>query len=54
MMNLELLCKAGDLFGNGWYWDIAVNHADHTAQNHLRPDSKFSMFLTVSAYPPID
>ena len=38
MMNLELLFEATKLSGDSTFAKIAVSHADHTMQNHYRPD----------------
>ena len=38
MMNLELLFWAFKETGDSTYYDIAVNHANTTMENHFRPD----------------
>ncbi len=38
MMNLELLFWASKESGDSTYYDIAVNHANTTMENHFRPD----------------
>tara|TARA_B100000953_G_scaffold155996_1_gene129089 strand:- start:69 stop:1304 length:1236 start_codon:yes stop_codon:yes gene_type:complete len=38
MMNLELLFWATEYSGDSTYYDIAVNHANTTMQNHFRDD----------------
>ncbi len=38
MMNLELLFAASKISGNSAYYDIAVNHANKTMENHVRAD----------------
>ncbi len=38
MMNLELLFAASKISGNQSFYNIAVNHADKTLENHVRPD----------------
>ncbi|SMO50147.1 glycoside hydrolase family 88 protein [Gracilimonas mengyeensis] len=38
MMNLELLFWATEHSGDSTYYDIAVNHANTTMENHFRPD----------------
>ena len=38
MMNLELLTVASSLTGDNTYYNMAKSHADHTMENHFRPD----------------
>lgn len=38
MMNLEFLFWASKTLGDRRYYDICMQHADHTIQNHYRPD----------------
>lgn len=38
MMNLELLCNAGQLFGDDSLKKVAIQHANTTMCNHFRPD----------------
>jgi hypothetical protein len=46
MMNLEMLLWGGRKFGNNYYTEIAVNHADKTMKYHFRPD--YSSYHVVS------
>lgn len=46
MMNLELLCWAARNGGDTKLRDIAISHADHSLNNHFRPDG--------SAYHVVD
>lgn len=39
MMNLELLLWAARYSGDSSFYEMAVNHADKTAENHYRPDN---------------
>jgi hypothetical protein len=41
MMNLELLFEATKISGDSTYYNIAVNHANTTLKNHIRPDNSF-------------
>jgi rhamnogalacturonyl hydrolase YesR len=41
MMNLELLFEATKISGDSTYYHIAVNHANTTLKNHIRPDNSF-------------
>ena len=38
MMNLELMFEATRLSGDSSFYKIAVSHADHTMEEHFRPD----------------
>lgn len=50
MMNLELLFAASALTGDDKYRDIAVEHANKTMANHVRPD--YSTYQAVN-YDPL-
>ena len=49
MMNLELLLWAAKVTGDKQLYDIAVNHANTTMNNHFRPDN--SSFHVVEFHP---
>jgi len=39
MMNLELLFEASKLSGDSTFWNIAIDHANTTMENHYREDN---------------